>query len=99
MWASIGLARHAGVDFYTPYARLTRGERVVPDLTFREGVWYDRFQGELRLVRSRPSRMFGFLKDCLDPEIRHDFQWSDLAANLPSVGQCRRLVTRALGWA
>ena len=96
MWASIGLARHAGVDFYVPYTRLAHGERVVPDLAFREGVRYDRLQGELRLVRARPSRIFGFVKDCLDPTIRCDFEWTDFAAHLPSVEQWRRIL--ALRW-
>jgi hypothetical protein len=99
VWASIGVARHAGVDFYTPYAALARGERVDADLSFREGVWYDRCQGELRLLRARPSRLLGFVKDCLDRNIHHDFEWRDLPANLPSSAQWRRMVSRvfALG--
>ena len=32
VWGSIGLARLSGVDLYTPYAALARGERVAPDL-------------------------------------------------------------------
>jgi hypothetical protein len=97
LWASIGIARHAGVDFYTPYAALARGDRVTVDLSFREGVWYDRCQGELRLLRSRPSRLPGFVKDCLDRNIHHDFEWADLGANLPSTAQWRRMVRRLFG--
>jgi hypothetical protein len=95
VWASIGLARHAGVDFYTPYAALARGEPVTADLAFREGVRYDRWQGELRLIRARPSRLFGFVRDCFDPSVRHDFEWGDLAANLPTAAQCLRALTGA----
>jgi len=92
VWASNGLARHAGVDFYTPYAALAHGEPVAAALNFREGVCYDRWQGELRLLRAHPSRLFGFVKDCLDPNVRHDFEWTDLAANLPSASQWRRML-------
>jgi hypothetical protein len=97
VWASIGLARHAGVDFYTPYTRLARGECVAPDLAFEEGIRYDRVQGELRLVRAQPRRIFGFLRNCLDPKIRNDFEWTDVAANLPSVEQWRRILARLRG--
>lgn len=83
VWASIGLAQHAGVDLYTPYRALVRGERVVPDLRFREGVRYHRLTSELRTLRATRRGALRFLRDCVDPRVASDFDLSDLRPHLP----------------
>jgi hypothetical protein len=93
VWATIGFAQHAGVDLFTPYRDLARGERVEPDLRYREGIEYHRFAGELRLMLRRPRRLFGFVRDCLDPRVFSDFDWKDLGPFFPpstsGVACCR----------
>jgi hypothetical protein len=37
-WGSISAAREAGVDLFTPFARMLRGESVEPDLSYQVGV-------------------------------------------------------------
>jgi len=85
IWGCIGLAQHAGVDLYTPYRDLAKGIPVVPDLQYREGVVYHRFTVELRLILKRPFRALTFLKDCIDPRVRSDFEWGDPGPHLPSI--------------
>jgi predicted ATP-grasp superfamily ATP-dependent carboligase len=82
VWGSIGLGRLAGVDFFTPYAALARGELVASDLRFREGVMFHHMTREMKLIRRRPSRVWSFLRDCLDPRVHSDFDWSDPAPHL-----------------
>ena len=95
VWAGIGFAQYAGVDFYTPYRDLARGVPVRPDLQYREGVRYHRFWGEVRLLLNRPSRIFGFVRDCLDPQVHSDFKWRDLGPHLPSLYPVRNLLRRS----
>jgi hypothetical protein len=83
VWASIGLARHAGVDLYTPYRALARGERVVPDLRFREGVRYHRLAAELRTLRATRRGALRFVRNCIDPRVASDFELGDLRPHLP----------------
>jgi D-aspartate ligase len=94
IWASIGLAPYAGVDLYTPYLALVRGEAVKPDLRYREGVLYHRITAELRLTIERPLHLFSFLRDCLDPRVRSDFQWKDPGPHLPTLDMMRKLFKR-----
>lgn len=77
VWASIGLAHYAGVDVFTPYRALVKGMTVAADLNFREGVEYHWLLGEFRLTAKRPLRIFGLIRDLLDPRSKFDFQWSD----------------------
>lgn len=84
VWGSISVAEHAGVDLFTPYNALAQGESVAPDLTYREGVTYHRFSGEVRLLLRQPSRLPGFLRDAFDPRVRSDFTWSDARPHLSS---------------
>ncbi|MBI2207480.1 MAG: ATP-grasp domain-containing protein [Candidatus Rokubacteria bacterium] len=82
VWGSIGLARLAGVDLYTPYAALARGELVASDLRFREGVVFHHLSREMKFIRRHPARLWSFLRDCLDPRVRSDFEWLDPAPHL-----------------
>jgi predicted ATP-grasp superfamily ATP-dependent carboligase len=84
-WGSIGLARLAGVDLYTPYAALARGEMVAPDLTLREGVVFHHVSREMKFIRQRPSRLWSFLRDCLDPRVHSDFAWDDPVPHLSGL--------------
>jgi len=84
VWGSIGLGRLAGVDFYTPYHALACGRPVTPDLGHREGVVYRHLSRDLRLLRLRPGRIFGFLRDTLNPKVRSDFSWLDPRPALPA---------------
>lgn len=77
IWGSVGVAQYAGVDLFTPYRALVRGDRVEPRLEYRTGVSWHRFSGEAHVIRSNPLRIFGLLKDCLDPRVHSDFRWSD----------------------
>jgi carbamoylphosphate synthase large subunit len=83
VWGNVGFAEHAGVDLVTPYRQLADGASVRPDLRFKIGVRYPRWLNDLRLVVKRPGRFFGFVGDCLKPDIHSDFCWSDLPATLP----------------
>ena len=83
VWGNVGFAEHVGVDLYTPYRQLAEGVSVKPDLRFKTGVRYRRWLNDLRLVVRRPGRVFGFVRDCLNPGIHSDFCWSDLGATLP----------------
>lgn len=89
LWASIGLAECAGVDFYGPYLRLARGLPVEPDLRYREGVVFHLIAKELQLIKRTPARLFGFVRDCLDPRVGSDLDWRDL-------GPMRALLAQAL---
>jgi biotin carboxylase len=76
-WASIGLALEA-TDLLTAYHDIARGVAVEPDLDYRTGLVYHRLSGELRLMCERPSRIPGFIKDCLSPGVMSDFDPTDL---------------------
>lgn len=82
-WGSIGLAELAGVDLYTPYLELSKGNIPEPSLHFHEGVWHHHFSRELRLILKKPSRALGFVLDCVDPRVKSDFDWKDLRPHLP----------------
>ena len=92
VWACIGLAQHAGVDLYTPYADLANGKLVQPDLEYQVGVNYHRFSVEMRLLLERPWQLPRFLKDCFDPRIHSDFYWRDPGPHMPSTYALRRLL-------
>ncbi|HZO80384.1 MAG TPA: ATP-grasp domain-containing protein [Candidatus Binataceae bacterium] len=92
LWGTIGVARLAGVDLFTPYRQLVKGIEVEPDLRYRVGVRFHRILREVRLMRQRPWRVAGFVKDVLDPRVRSDFAWSDPGPHLPSLYRLRRLL-------
>lgn len=75
---SIAVARYAGVDLFGPYRRLAAGLPVTPNLDYRAGVMFHRLSGEVQLIRRRPWRLFGFVRDCLDPRVFSDFDWRDV---------------------
>ena len=79
VWGNIGFAQHAGVDLYTPYRCLADGNPVKPDLRYRTGVRYRRWLQDVRLVLKQPSRFYGFVSDCLNPQVLSDFYWNDLS--------------------
>jgi hypothetical protein len=81
-WGTIGVAEYAAVDFFTPYTSLARGEVPEPNLHFREGVRFHRIGREAKMIWRKPSRVFGFLRDSLDPRVRSDFEWLDPAPHL-----------------
>jgi predicted ATP-grasp superfamily ATP-dependent carboligase len=83
VWASIGIARRAGVDLFGPYRALAAGLDVEPDLRYRAGVQFHRLSGELHLLTKRPARLVGFLRDCFDPQVFSDFEWRDLGPHAP----------------
>jgi len=78
VWGSIGIAKHAGVDLFSPYQRLAKGIPVAPDLSYRVGVKYHRFSGEARFILRRPQRIIGFAMDALNRNVHSDFDWLDL---------------------
>lgn len=78
LWASVGVAEHAGVDLYGAYRRVAQGVAVEPDLRYREGVQFHLIAKELQLILKRPRRLLGFLRDCADPRVGSDFDWTDL---------------------
>jgi predicted ATP-grasp superfamily ATP-dependent carboligase len=82
-WGTIGVAEDAGVDLFTPYRKLVRGEHVAPDLSYQSGLVFHRMRREIRLMRSRPRRVLGFIRDVLDPRVRSDFRWSDPGPHMP----------------
>jgi predicted ATP-grasp superfamily ATP-dependent carboligase len=100
IWGSIAILEHAGCDVFSAYRRLVRNLPVKPDLDYREGVYFHRFSKEMRLIRKRPLRMAGFLKDAFDPRIRSDFEWSDAAPHLriPLIREIRRYFSRQKPW-
>jgi biotin carboxylase len=92
LWGTIGAAQLAGVDLFTPYRQLVRGIPVEPDLRYRQKVTFHRILREVRLIRERPWRAVGFVKDALDPRVRSDFAWTDPGPHLPSFYRLRKLV-------
>lgn len=97
VWGTIGVAQQAGVDLFTPYRQLAAGLQVKPDLHFRSGVVFHRMLREIRLMREHPQRVFGFIKDSIDPRVRSDFMWTDPGPHLPSRDFLRRLRTKRIG--
>ncbi len=97
LWGTIGVAHQAGVDLFTPYRQLVKGMAVEPDLRYRAGVTFHRILREVRLIRERPRRAAGFLKDALDPRVRSDFSWTDAGPHLPSVYRLRELLRSTSG--
>ncbi len=91
-WGTIGVARQAGVDLFTPYRRLVNGLAVEPDLRYRDGVRFHRILREVRLIRQRPWRIAGFVKDALDPRVRSDFAWYDPGPHFPSLYRLQKLL-------
>lgn len=84
LWGTIGVARQAGVDLFSPYRDLVAGIAVEPDLRFRSGIVFHRMLREVRLMREHPQRLFGFIRDSLDPRVRSDFMWTDPGPHLPA---------------
>lgn len=92
LWGSIEVAQAAGVDLFTPYRALVKGISVEPDLRYQPGVRFHKLLREVRLVRQRPWRTIGFVKDAIDPRVRSDFTWSDPGPYLPSLYRLRELM-------
>ena len=84
-WATIGLALSC-TDLLGAYHALAAGVAVAPDLTYREGVRWHRLSGEMRLIAERPSRLPGFILDCLDPRVGSDLD-TLLPARLGGLGR------------
>jgi predicted ATP-grasp superfamily ATP-dependent carboligase len=87
VWGTIGVGEWAGVDFFTPYVELSSGGRPEPDLNFRAGIRFHRIARDARMVRARPSRLFGFVRDCFDPRVHSDFDWRDPMPHLVSLAR------------
>jgi biotin carboxylase len=85
VWGTVGIGEYAGVDFFTPYFQLAHGQIPEPDLDFCEGVRFHRIGREGKMIRRRPSRIFGFVRDCIEPSVRSDFWWSDPAPHIASL--------------
>ena len=85
VWGTTAIAEYAGVDLFRPYQELARGIVPEPDLHFREGVRFHRIVREGRMIAAQPSRVFGFIRDCLDRQVRTDFAWSDPLPHLISL--------------
>lgn len=94
-WGVIGVAQWAGVDLFTPYRQLVAGMPVAADLSYREGMMFHRIVREIRLMRQKPTRIFGFIRDSLNLRIRSDFIWSDPLPHLPSRTRMRKLARGA----
>ncbi len=92
IWGSIGLAAHAGVDLFTPYRDLIRGCPVRADLSFREGVQYQRVTVQLRLISRRPRHLINFLRDCLNSRVISDIDLTDPGPYIPTVKGLQRLL-------
>jgi predicted ATP-grasp superfamily ATP-dependent carboligase len=90
-WGSIGLARMAGMDLFTPYRQLVAGIPPARDLRYREGILFHWIPREIQLMRQRPGRLLDFLKDSFDPRIQSDFRWTDPGPHLPSLSRLRKL--------
>jgi biotin carboxylase len=90
-WGTIGAAEYAGVDLFTPYLQLAAGADPEADLRFREGVRFHRLAREGKMIRRHPGRILGFIRDCLDPRVRSDFEWLDPGPHLAAF------VNRGLG--
>lgn len=85
VWGTLGVGEYAGVDFFTPYIELARGDQPQPDLSFQPGVRFHRIGREGKMIFAKPSRLFGFVRDCLDPRVYSDFRWSDPMPHLVSL--------------
>jgi hypothetical protein len=83
-WASIALTLEAS-DLIGAYHELARGRAVQPDLCYRVGLVFHRLSGDLRLVTARPSRLVGFVADCLSPNVLSDIDGRDLWADLVTL--------------
>ncbi|MGH7278126.1 MAG: ATP-grasp domain-containing protein [Candidatus Rokuibacteriota bacterium] len=92
VWASIGLGQRS-VDLFGAYRDLAHGLPPAPDLAYREGLAYHRISGELRVIAREPTRLPGFLKDCLDPRVASDFDWTDPRPHL-RPGAFTRMLAR-----
>jgi hypothetical protein len=83
-WASIGLGLRA-TDLLPAYHDIAKRIPVEADLSYRTGLVYHRLSGELKLICERPSRIPGFVKDCLNPYVMSDLDPADLGPHL-SIG-------------
>ncbi|HLH77852.1 MAG TPA: ATP-grasp domain-containing protein [Candidatus Binataceae bacterium] len=94
IWGSFELSIHAGVDLLSAYRGLVSGAKIEPNLSYRENVYYHRIAKEVRLIRAHPTRVFGFIRDTLDPRVKSEFTWSD-GSTFVRAGW-RRLMRRRL---
>ncbi len=85
VWGTTAIAEYAGVDLFTPYQKLAKGIIPEPDLDFREGIRFHRIVREGRMIAAQPSRIFGFIRDCLDRQVRSDLSWSDPLPHIVSL--------------
>jgi biotin carboxylase len=92
VWGTVAVSWYAGVDLFSAYLRMAAGMPVSPDLSYREGVRFHRVLREIRLLQRRPTSIGRVLKDCLDPGVCSDFQWSDCGPHLNAFS------LRARGW-
>ncbi|MGO9455387.1 MAG: ATP-grasp domain-containing protein [Candidatus Binataceae bacterium] len=94
LWASIGVAEQAGVDLFTPYHHLAKGEKVAPRLGYGEGVTYRLVRLYEVLIAKHPKSLREFMIDSLDSRVRSDFEWFDPFPFIPSLGALRRMLRR-----
>lgn len=73
-WGSIAAAADAGVDLFTPYAALLRGETVAPDLRCRDGVVSTLFPQRMT-SRIRPGQLHSLLRALADPASWRAIPW------------------------
>jgi predicted ATP-grasp superfamily ATP-dependent carboligase len=96
VWANLGLAEHAGVDFHGAYRALARGESVPADLTFREGVSFYRVTKRVLSTLKRPWLGVSLVRDFLDSSIHTDWDGADLKPDIHLLMNSVRRRSRAL---
>ena len=96
VWANIGLAEYAGVDFHGPYSALARGESVPSDLNFREGVSFYRVTKRVLSTLKRPWLGVNLVRDFLDSSIHTDWDGTDLMPDIHLLMNSVRRRSRAL---
>ena len=93
-WGSIAAAADAGVDLFTPYVALLRGETVVPDLHCRDGVVSTLFPQRMT-SRIRPGQLHSLLRALVDPASWRAIPWRrycpsrNWADSPPAFTSCR----------
>jgi D-aspartate ligase len=96
VWANIGLAEYAGVDFHGPYRALARGESVPADLSFREGVSFYRVTKRVLSTLKRPWLGISLVRDFLDGSVHTDWDGTDLKPDIHLLMNSVRRRSRSL---
>lgn len=96
VWANIGVAEHAGVDFHGPHRALARGESVPADLKFREGVRFYRVAKRVLSTIKRPWLGMGLVRDFLNASVYSDWDGTDLKPDFHLLMNSLRRRSRAL---